>query len=393
MPERWTRFNVASAKSIYEAAIELRGLILKGCQFLGSRADVLPREYVEVLSKLQDRVPAKPFSVVKKTIERELGCELEDLFASIEREPVASASLAQVHEAILKSGERVAVKVQYPEIEALVRSDLANLRMLFRTVDFMERDFDLMPLVDELASYVPRELNFVNEGHNAETVARMFAGRDDVAVPRIHWQLTTRRVLVMEFIDGIKITDVAGLRAAGLDTNRVARLLAEAYCEQILGARLLPRRSAPGQHPGAAPRRRRAAARAARLRARQGPAAALPRGRGRLRGRAAAGPIAARWRRRCVDLGFETRRGGPRGAGCDRRLHARRRRPAAPARLPGPELRGRARPRALGEGPRQPDRAHAEPPGAGRPRARAALRREPHAGVAHRSDGDASCPT
>ena len=120
MPERWTRFNVASAKSIYEAAIELRGLILKGCQFLGSRADVLPREYVEVLSKLQDRVPAKPFSVVKKTIERELGCELEDHFASIEHEPVASASLAQVHEAILKSGERVAVKVQYPEIEALV---------------------------------------------------------------------------------------------------------------------------------------------------------------------------------------------------------------------------------------------------------------------------------
>jgi predicted unusual protein kinase regulating ubiquinone biosynthesis (AarF/ABC1/UbiB family) len=234
MPERWTRFNLASAKSIYEAAIELRGLILKGCQFLGSRADVLPREYVEVLSKLQDRVPPKPFPVVKKSIERELGCDLEDVFASIEREPVASASLAQVHEAILKSGERVAVKVQYPEIEALVRSDLANLRMLFRTVDFMERDFDLMPLVDELASYVPRELNFVNEGHNAETVARMFAGRDDVVVPRIHWQLTTRRVLVMEFIDGIKITDVAGLRSAGLDTNRVARLLAEAYCEQIL---------------------------------------------------------------------------------------------------------------------------------------------------------------
>jgi predicted unusual protein kinase regulating ubiquinone biosynthesis (AarF/ABC1/UbiB family) len=234
MPARWTRFNAASAKSIYEAAIELRGLILKGCQFLGSRADVLPREYVEVLSKLQDRVPPKPFTVVKKTIERELGCDLEDVFASIEREPVASASLAQVHEAILKSGERVAVKVQYPEIEALVRSDLANLRMLFRTVDFMERDFDLMPLVDELATYVPRELNFVNEGHNAESVARMFAGRDDVAVPRIHWQLTTRRVLVMDFIDGIKITNVAGLRAAGLDTNRVAQLLAEAYCEQIL---------------------------------------------------------------------------------------------------------------------------------------------------------------
>ena len=116
MPQRWTRFNAASAKSIYEAAIELRGLILKGCQFLGSRADVLPREYIEVLSRLQDRVPAKPFSVVKQTLERELDCRLEDVFASIERTPIAAASLAQVHEAILKTGERVAVKVQYPEI-------------------------------------------------------------------------------------------------------------------------------------------------------------------------------------------------------------------------------------------------------------------------------------
>jgi predicted unusual protein kinase regulating ubiquinone biosynthesis (AarF/ABC1/UbiB family) len=234
MPQRWTRFNHASATSIYEAAVELRGLILKGCQFLGSRADVLPREYVDVLSALQDRVPAKPFAVVKRTIERELDCELGDVFASIEREPIAAASLAQVHPAVLRSGERVAVKVQYPEIEALVRSDLANLRVLFRTVDFMERDFDLMPLVDELATYVPRELNFVQEGHNAEAIARMFAGRDDVAVPRVHWQLTSRRVLVMDFVDGIKITDVARLRAAGLDTSRVAQRLAEAYCEQVL---------------------------------------------------------------------------------------------------------------------------------------------------------------
>ncbi len=310
MPERWTRFNAASAKSIYEAAVELRGLILKGCQFLGSRADVLPREYVEVLSKLQDRVPPKPFSVVKKTIERELGCEIADVFASIEREPVASASLAQVHEAILTSGERVAVKVQYPEIEALVRSDLANLRVLFRTVDFMERDFDLMPLVDELASYVPRELNFVNEGHNAETVARMFAGRDDVAVPRIHWQLTTRRVLVMEFIDGIKITDVAGLRAAGLDTDQVARRLAEAYCEQILVHGFFH----ADPHPGniLVQRREDGEPRLVLLdfglakdlppRFREGVvafAAALLQGRSNEMAQA------------LVDLGFETRRGGP----------------------------------------------------------------------------------
>jgi len=234
MPERWRRFHRQSAQTIYDAAIELQGLILKGCQFLGSRADVLPREYVEVLARLQDRVPPRPFPVVKATVERELGAELDQVFRSFERVPVASASLAQVHAAELRSGERVAVKVQYPEIASLVRSDLANVRTLFRAVGLLESDFDLMPLVDELAVQMPRELNFVNEGHNAEAIGRRFKDRDDVAVPRIHWEFTTRRVLVMEYMDGIKITDLAGLRAAGLDPALVSRLLVEAYCEQVL---------------------------------------------------------------------------------------------------------------------------------------------------------------
>jgi predicted unusual protein kinase regulating ubiquinone biosynthesis (AarF/ABC1/UbiB family) len=234
MRERWSRFNRQSAESIYDAAIDLRGLILKGCQFLGARADVLPREYVEVLSRLQDRVPPKSFAVVRRTVERELGRPLGEVFRRFEPEPIAAASLAQVHEAELLDGERVAVKVQYPEIESLVRSDLANLRMLFRAVGVFERDFDLMPLLDELGEYLPRELDFQNEARNAETVAAFFAGRDDVIVPRIHHALTTRRVLVMEYMPGIKITDVDALRAAGVDPNRVTQTLVEAFCRQIL---------------------------------------------------------------------------------------------------------------------------------------------------------------
>jgi predicted unusual protein kinase regulating ubiquinone biosynthesis (AarF/ABC1/UbiB family) len=99
MDQRWARFHRASARSIYEAAIELRGLILKGCQYLGSRADVLPREYVEILSRLQDRVPPKPFRVARSTVEHELGCQLSDVFEEFAQRPIASASLAQVHEA------------------------------------------------------------------------------------------------------------------------------------------------------------------------------------------------------------------------------------------------------------------------------------------------------
>jgi predicted unusual protein kinase regulating ubiquinone biosynthesis (AarF/ABC1/UbiB family) len=234
MEKRWARFNLASAESIYDTAIELRGLILKGCQFLGSRADVLPRQYVQVLSRLQDRVPPRSFAVVRDCVERELGRSLADAFTSFSKRPIASASLAQVHEATLHSGERVAVKVQYPEIEALVRSDLANLRVLFRTIDVLERDFDVLPLIDELATYVPRELDFLNEGHNAETIARFLAHRDDVVIPRIHWEFTTRRVLVMEFMDGTKITDTNRLRGEGIDLTQVARSLVEVFCEQIL---------------------------------------------------------------------------------------------------------------------------------------------------------------
>lgn len=234
MEARWRRFHLTSAHQIYEAAVELRGLILKGCQFIGTRADILPHEYVDVLSRLQDRVPAKPFHVVRRSVESELGCEIGDLFSSFSPQPIAAASLAQVHEARLRSGERVAVKVQYPEVEALVRSDLANLRFLFRAVGLLERDIALTPLIDELATYVPRELDFLSEGRNAEILAGHLAERGDVRVPRIHWAYTTRRVLVMEFMEGIKITDVQALGAAGIDPQRVAQTLVDLYCSQVL---------------------------------------------------------------------------------------------------------------------------------------------------------------
>jgi predicted unusual protein kinase regulating ubiquinone biosynthesis (AarF/ABC1/UbiB family) len=234
MRKRWSRFNRESAESIYEAAVELRGLILKGCQFMGSRADVLPREYVQVLSALQDRVPAKSMRVVRRTVEHSLGQSLEDVFSSFSTEPIASASLAQVHEARLQDGRRVAVKVQYPEIAALVRSDLSNLRLLFRAVGIVERDVDLMPLVEELGTHVPLELDFVNESRNAELARELFGHRDDVVIPAIHSEWTRRRVLVMDYVEGIKITDVAALRRAGVDTSRVAEILVDVYCEQIL---------------------------------------------------------------------------------------------------------------------------------------------------------------
>jgi predicted unusual protein kinase regulating ubiquinone biosynthesis (AarF/ABC1/UbiB family) len=234
MQERWSRLHHENATALYETAVELRGLILKACQFLGTRADVLPPEYVEVLSQLHDQVPHRPYRTVAAAIRAQLGRPIEQLFSRFERTPVAAASLAQVHRATRLDGREVAVKVQYPEIAALVHSDLASLRWLFRALCMVERDFDLMPLVDEIQQSVPRELDFLNEGRNAERVAGFFADRDDIHVPTIHWDLSSEKVLVMDFEPGIKLNDAAGLRAAGVDLDGVAALLVSAYCEQIL---------------------------------------------------------------------------------------------------------------------------------------------------------------
>jgi predicted unusual protein kinase regulating ubiquinone biosynthesis (AarF/ABC1/UbiB family) len=234
MRDRWQRFHRDSAEAVYDAAVELRGLILKSCQYLGARADLMPREWVEVLARLQDRVPARDLPTVRRIVESELGRPLEAVFQRFEPRPVASASLAQVHEAVLRDGRRVAVKVQYPEVAELLHSDLANLRALFRAIDWLEGDFDLSALVEEMGRHVPRELDFLSEARSAERVSEIFEGRSDIHVPRIHREWTTRRVLVMEFIDGIKITDRSALEAAGVDVPRVVRTLMEAWCEQVL---------------------------------------------------------------------------------------------------------------------------------------------------------------
>jgi predicted unusual protein kinase regulating ubiquinone biosynthesis (AarF/ABC1/UbiB family) len=234
MDRRWADFHRGSARQIHQLALELGGLILKGCQFVGARSDVVPPEYVEVLSRLQDRVPARSFAVVRRTVERELGAPLDEVFAEFSPRPIAAASLAQVHEALLHDGRRVAVKVQYPEIASQVRGDLANLRSLFRAVGWLERDLDLIPIVDELAAQMPRELDFESEGRNAEAIAARLAHRSEIAIPSIVWEHTRRRVLVMEYMEGIKINDVRALRRAGVDPAWVTRTLTDVFAEQIL---------------------------------------------------------------------------------------------------------------------------------------------------------------
>ncbi len=233
--ERYRRHHRSSAELIYRTALRLQGWLVKACQFIGTRADILPQEYIEVLSRLHDRVPPRPFAVIRKHIEAELKQPLEKVFSSFTPEPVAAASLAQVHEATLHDGRRVAVKVQYPDIAALVDLDLRSVGFFVEWLARLEPRYDFRFILNELRRYIPLELDFVHEGHNAEAVARNFAARgDDALVPRIYWEYTTPRLLVMEFMEGIKVTEVEALRRAGIDPRAVAQKLTEAYLRQIL---------------------------------------------------------------------------------------------------------------------------------------------------------------
>jgi len=222
-----------SARRLYRLAVRNQGLLIKFGQVVGSRPDLIPDEYVRVLSRLHDRVPPRPFAVMERQITRELGRPLADVFSDLDEEPIAAASLAQVHRGRLKDGRDVAVKVQYPGIWEIVHTDLDSMRFLLRVLGLLERNLDFGPIIEELQHNFPQELDFINEGHNAELIAENFAGRDEIVVPKIYWEYTTRRLLVMEFMEGIKITDVDALDAAGIDKQAVSQLVTESYSEQL----------------------------------------------------------------------------------------------------------------------------------------------------------------
>jgi predicted unusual protein kinase regulating ubiquinone biosynthesis (AarF/ABC1/UbiB family) len=232
--ERYRRQDGRAARALYRSAVRLQGMLIKACQFIATRADVLPDAWVNTLSGLHDHVPPRPFAAIRERVERELGRPLDDVFAEFDPRPLASASLAQVHAARLHDGRRCAVKVQYPGIEGIVRADLRNLAVILRVLAWLEHDFDFRVLMREAFKYIPMELDFEHEADNCETIARNLAARADVVVPRVYREFSTRRVLVMELIEGIKITDVAALERAGIDKQAVAQKLMEVFCEQVL---------------------------------------------------------------------------------------------------------------------------------------------------------------
>lgn len=228
---------------------ELGPTFIKFAQILSTRADLLPQEFVAELGKLQDQASPFPFMEARAVIENDLGRDLSGLFRSIEPEPAAAASLAQVHRAITHAGEEVAVKVQRPHIETTIETDIRILRDMAGLAErhvAESRHYRPVRLVDEFARTIRRELDFIREGRNIDRFGKYFAGDETVYVPHVHWGLTGRRVLTTEYIRGIKISDVEELRRAGLDPKTIAANGAGLILKEIFDHRFFHADPHPG---------------------------------------------------------------------------------------------------------------------------------------------------
>jgi len=216
---------------------ELGPSFIKLGQLMSVRADVFPLEYTEEFRKLQDSIPAVPFTLIKAVVESELGKSLDDVFSEFSPTALAAASVAQVHEARLLNGDRVAVKVIRPSIEKKIGDDIHVMRYFAQK---LERIFEFariigaVNLVKEFERTVFRELDMHIEGGNIEKFAANFEGSDEIYTCRVYWEHTAKSVLVMEYIDGIKMDEVEKIRQAGIDPKEVAMIGLRSFSRQLM---------------------------------------------------------------------------------------------------------------------------------------------------------------
>ena len=222
---------------IRETLLELGPTFIKVGQLFSTRADLFPVEYVEELSKLQDKVPAFSYEQVEAIVFQDLGKTIPQLYRNFDPIPLAAASLGQVHRAQLFSGEEVVVKAQRPGLRKLFTIDLAILKGIaryFQNHREWGRGRDWMGIYGECCKILWEEIEYLNEGRNADTFRRNFRGEDWVMVPRVYWRYSSPRVLTLEYMPGIKISHYEALEAAGLDRKALAKMGAKSYLHQLL---------------------------------------------------------------------------------------------------------------------------------------------------------------
>ncbi len=242
---RWRRRRVEAASEASALLVservrrtleELGPTFIKLGQVLSGRADLLPEEYIRELTKLLDAAPPVPTEQIVACIEDELGAPVSELFASFELEPIASASIGQVHRATLPDGQEVVAKVQRPGVERTVTADLD---LLARQARFLERrstrarESHLVEIVEELSQALRDELDYTVEGRNADRLRRNLSGDTRVVIPQVFWSHSTQRVITMEALEGFKLTDVQRLRRERYDPPAIAEVTVDLYLHQV----------------------------------------------------------------------------------------------------------------------------------------------------------------
>ncbi|KAG0515989.1 hypothetical protein BDA96_10G324900 [Sorghum bicolor] len=238
----WKKTHERNARRVLNLMIELEGLWVKMGQYLSTRADVLPEPYINVLKQLQDSLPPRPFEEVRGTIEKELGEPMSDLFADFVEDPLATASIAQVHRATLADGREVVVKIQHDGVKEIILEDLKNAKSLVEWIAWAEPQYDFNPMIDEWCKEAPKELDFNHEAENTRAVSRNLSRETDcgsgsvssavdVLIPEVIQ--STDKVLILEYMDGIRLNDNDSLEAYGVDKQKLVEEITRAYAHQI----------------------------------------------------------------------------------------------------------------------------------------------------------------
>ncbi|NPV93227.1 MAG: AarF/ABC1/UbiB kinase family protein [Firmicutes bacterium] len=224
------------AGRLHSAITELGPTFVKLGQVLSTRPDLMPPDYIAELERLQDKVPPFPYQQVVKQLVKEIG-HPEEIFEEFDPTPLAAASIGQVHLARLKTGEKVIVKVQRPDIEKQIDNDLEILVGLAKMAEKrsdLARQIGLEAMIEDFAKLFRRELDYDRESKNTERMRINFQNDERVIIPRVFWEYTTPRVLTEEYIEGIKFSDIAEVERRGLDRRKLSALGTEAFLSQIL---------------------------------------------------------------------------------------------------------------------------------------------------------------
>ncbi|XP_010276254.1 PREDICTED: uncharacterized aarF domain-containing protein kinase 1 isoform X2 [Nelumbo nucifera] len=224
--------HLRSAKRILKLCESNKGFYVKAGQFVAALRHV-PKEYTLTLSTLQDQAVPCHFKAIKEVLVNNLGLDLSEIFLSFDEQPIAAASIAQVHRALLKDNQEVAIKVQYPGLEQHMKIDITTMAILSNCVAWAFPEYRFGWIVSKFEKTISLELDFVQEGKNSEKTAENFKSNNTVRVPRVFWDLTTTQVLTMQFCHGYKVNDMESLNEIGINPKKVAKALVEVFAEMI----------------------------------------------------------------------------------------------------------------------------------------------------------------